>query len=104
LSEESRAGLQRGRRVRADVRQALLKSRFAHLYPGIAPGEWHPATVMVDQVRALRSGMAPVRSGNRDRVLDGRHFEFRGRLSAGGLDDQKRLRLQDRQDRREDLP
>jgi hypothetical protein len=44
-----------------------------------------------------------VRSGNRDRVLDGRHFEFRGRLSAGALDDQRRSRLEDRQDRREEL-
>jgi len=97
MSEDSRAGVQRGRRVRADVRQALLRSRFAHLYPGIAPGEWQPATVMVDQVLAVRPGTASVRSG------DGRHFEFRGRLSAGALDDQRRSRLEDRQDRREEL-
>jgi hypothetical protein len=103
MSEDSRAGVQRGRRVRADVRQALLRSRFAHLYPGIAPGEWQPATVMVDQVLAVRPGATSTRSGNRDRVLDGRHFEFRGRLSAGALDDQRRSRLEDRQDRREEL-
>jgi hypothetical protein len=103
MSQESRVGVQRGRRVRADVRQALLKSGFAHLYPGIAPGEWQPAAVMVNQVLALRSGSAPARVGNRDRVLDGRHFEFRGRLSAGALDDQRRSRLEDRQDRREEL-
>lgn len=101
MKEDSGAGVQRGRRVRADVRQALLRSRFAHLYPGIAPGEWQPATVMVDQVLAVRPGIA-TRSGNRDRVLDGRHFEFRGRLSAGALDDQRRSRLEDRQDRREE--
>jgi hypothetical protein len=104
MSEESRAGLKRSRPVRADVRQALLKSRFAHLYPGIAPGEWQPASVMVNQVVALRPGTSAAKSGNRDRVLDGRHFEFRGRLSAGALDDQKRSRLQDRQDRRDELP
>jgi hypothetical protein len=103
MSESSRAGVQRGRRVRADVRQALLKSAFAHLYPGIAPGEWQPASVMVHQVLALRSGAAPARAGHRDRVLDGRHFEFRGRLSAGALDDQRRSRNEDRQDRREEL-
>jgi hypothetical protein len=102
MSEDSSAGVQRGRRVRADVRQALLKSRFAHLYPGIPPGEWQPAAVMVDQVLALRPGMSSARAGNRARVLDGRHFEFRGRLSAGALDDQKRTRLEDRQDRREE--
>lgn len=103
MSGESRAGVQRGRRVRADVRQALLKSGFAHLYPGIAPGEWQPAAVMVDQVLALRSGTLPARSGHRDRVLDGRHFEFRGRLSAGALDDQRRSRLEDRQVRRQEM-
>ena len=102
MSEDSRAGVQRGRRVRADVRQALLRSRFAHLYPGIAPGEWQPANVMVDQVLAVRP-TASARSGDRDRVLDGRHFEFRGRLSAGALDDQRRSRLEDRQDRKEEL-
>ncbi|HEV8454186.1 MAG TPA: hypothetical protein VGQ24_04820 [Gemmatimonadales bacterium] len=88
--------------MRADVRQALLKSRFAHLYPGIAPGEWQPATVMVDQVLALRPGTPLARVGNRDRVLDGRHFEFRGRLSAGALDDQRRSRLEVRQERRDE--
>ena len=103
MSEDSNAGVQRGR-VRADVRQALLKSGFAHLYPGIAPGEWQPAAVMVDQVLALRPGTPPARAGNRDRVLDGRHFEFRGRLSAGTLDDQRRVRLEVRQDRRDELP
>jgi hypothetical protein len=102
MSEEPRAGVQAGRRVRADVRQALLKSRFAHLYPGIAPDEWQPAAVMVNQVLALRSGTSPAKPGSRDRALDGRHFEFRGRLSAGALDDQRRSRLQDRQDRREE--
>jgi hypothetical protein len=89
--------------VRADVRQALLKSGFAHLYPGIPPGEWQPASVMVNQVLALRSGAASSRGGHRDRVLDGRHFEFRGRLSAGALDDQRQSRLQDRQDRRDQM-
>ena len=103
MSEGPHAGVQRGRRVRADVRQALLKSGFSHLYPGISPGEWQPAAVMVDQVLALRSGSAPARAGNRDRALDERHFDFRGRLSAGALDDQRRSRLEDRQERREEL-
>jgi hypothetical protein len=102
MSQGSGTGLQRGRRVRADVRQALLKSAFAHLYPSIAPGEWQPASVMVKQVLALRAE-ASTRAGDRNRVLDERHFEFRGRLSAGALDDQRRSRLQDRQDRRDQL-
>jgi len=97
---EQRVGVQRGRRVRADVRQALLKSGSAHLYPGIPPGEWQPAAVMVDMVLASRNGGVRDASPSRDRVLDGRHFEFRGRLSAGAQDDQRRSRLEDRRDRR----
>jgi hypothetical protein len=57
---------------------------------------------MVDQVLALRPGTPLARVGNRDRVLDGRHFEFRGRLSAGALDDQRRSRLEVRQERRDE--
>jgi hypothetical protein len=100
MSEQNRVGVQRGRRVRADVRQALLKSGSAHLYPGIPPGEWQPAAVMVGMVLALRSGSS--HSRNRNRVLDERHFEFRGRLSAGAQDDQRRSRLEDRRDRRDE--
>ena len=96
---EQRAGVQRGRQIRADVRQALLKSRSAHLYPGIPPGEWQPANVMVDMVLALRAGSQGA-AQPRHRVLDERHFEFRGRLSAGAQDDQRRSRLEDRKDRR----
>lgn len=101
MSEPHRAGVQRGRRVRADVRQALLRSGFAHLYPGIPPEEWQPAAVMTDMVVALRSG-APQTTAqqSRHRVLDDRHFMFRGRLSAGAQDDQRRSRLEDRRDRR----
>ena len=54
MSEQTRAGVVGGVRHRADVRQALLKSGFSHLYPGIPPGEWHPATVMVNLVMAVR--------------------------------------------------
>jgi hypothetical protein len=102
MSHPPRAGVQAGRRVRADVRQALLKSSSAHLYPGIPPGEWQPASVMVQLVRALKSanGRAP---SARDRILDDDHFEFRGRLSAGGQDDQRRTRLEERHDRKEGI-
>jgi len=99
MSEQHRTGVQRGRRVRADVRQALLKSGSAHMYPGIPPGEWQPAAVMADLVLALRSGTRQRPPLARDRVLDERHFEFRGRLSAGGQDDQRRSRLEDRRER-----
>jgi hypothetical protein len=103
MSEPHRTDVQRARRVRADVRQALLKSGFAHLYPGIPPGEWQPAAVMVGQVRALRPESSNGSSRLRNRVLDERHFQFRGRLSAGALDDQRRSRLEDRRDRQAEL-
>jgi hypothetical protein len=96
---DQRVGVQRGRKIRADVRQALLKSGSAHLYPGIPPGEWQPANVMADLVLAVRTA-ASHGSSQRQRVLDERHFEFRGRLSAGAQDDQKRSRLEDRKERR----
>jgi hypothetical protein len=99
MTEPQRAGVQRGRKVRADVRQALLKSASAHLYPGIPPGEWQPAAVMVDMVLASGRG-ARIASSARDRVLDERHFEFRGRLSAGTQDIQRQSRLEDRRNRR----
>jgi hypothetical protein len=102
MSEEHRVGVQRGRRIRADVRQALLKSGSAHLYPGIPPGEWQPAAVMADMVMALRLGTHHRSAQARDRVLDERHFEFRGRLSAGAQDDQRRSRLEGRRDHRDE--
>ena len=95
-----RVGVQRGRRVRADVRQALLKSGSAHLYPGIPPGEWQPAAVMVDMVLALRISAIQGASQARARVLNERHFEFLGRLSPGAQDYQRRSSLEDRRERR----
>ncbi|HYF39215.1 MAG TPA: hypothetical protein VD930_05995 [Gemmatimonadales bacterium] len=99
MNQPHRAGVARGRTGRADVRQALLKTGSAHLYPGIPAGEWQPASVMADMVLALRAGPRSNASG-RDRVLDEQHFEFRGRLSAGALDDQRRTRLEERRERR----
>lgn len=98
MNQPNRAGLQPSRRVRADVRQALLKSGSAHLYPGIPPGEWQPASVMVDMVLALRSGRkGPLHA--RERVLEAEHFEFRGRPSAGAQDEERRSRMEERRER-----
>jgi hypothetical protein len=100
MSEQHRAGLERAGRARADVRQALLKSSYGHLYPGIPPGEWQPAAVMVGLVLSVRSGSRHRAGVDRDRVLDERHFQFRGLPSAGTQDDQRRSRLEDRRQRR----
>jgi hypothetical protein len=98
MSERQRASV--GGRARADVRQALLKSGYAHLYPGIPPGEWQPAAVMANQVLALRPGPPHQNSRARGRILDEKHFQFRGLPSAGTQDDQRRSRLEDRRQRR----
>jgi hypothetical protein len=98
MNQHQRAGVQG--RTRADVRQALLKSAYAHLYPGIPPGEWQPAAVMADMVLAVRPAPRHQGSLGRERVLSERHFLFRGLPSAGTQDDQRRSRLEDRRRRR----
>lgn len=99
MSEQHRTTVKRGGRARADVRQALLQSGFSHLYPGVPPGEWQPAAVMVALVLSTRSNSRN-HGVDRDRVLDERHFQFRGLPSAGTQDDQRRSRLEDRRQRR----
>lgn len=64
------------------IREARLKSLYAHLYPPIAPDVWIPAVevgarMLFWQVQRLGT----VELG--DRLLDGRHFEFRGGWSRG---------------------
>lgn len=100
MREQQKVGVQRGGRGRADVRQALLRSGSAHLYPGIPPGEWQPAAVMVGMVLALGTGSRRSAGIARERVLDPRHFQFRGLPSAGTQDDERRSRLEDRRQRR----
>jgi hypothetical protein len=55
---------------------------------------------MVDMVQAL-AGARRHSADRSDRVLDERHFQFRGRLSAGAQDEQRRSRQENRQDRRD---
>ena len=98
MSEQQREQLPG--RSRANVRQALLKSGYAHLYPGIPPGEWQPASVMAAMVFALRPTPRSQTQQHRDRILNERHFQFRGLPSAGSQDDQRRSRLEDRRQRR----
>lgn len=100
MKEKQRISEQHRRGTRADVRQALLKSGFGHLYPGIPPGEWQPASVMVNLVLKSRTGSRIPPEGDRERLLDERHFQFRGLPSAGTQDDQRRSRLEDRRQRR----
>jgi hypothetical protein len=63
--------------TRSKIPQALLRPDFAPLYPGIPPNEWRPASVMTDQVLALRLRGKHRIPLTRDHVLDAAHFEFR---------------------------
>ena len=65
--------------MRRGRRQARLRPEYAAIYPGVPAGEWRPVGELLDCVAAarLRAGR---RSGEllRGRVLDDRHFDFRG--------------------------
>lgn len=56
-------------------RQARVKAQYAHLYPGIAAGEWMPAWLLAERllVSAERRNLPPG-----GRVCDPTHCEFRG--------------------------
>jgi hypothetical protein len=85
--------------TRPGIRQALLKPAFAHLYPGIPVNEWQPAAVMTDQVLALRLRKLDQVPVTRERVLDERHFEFRGVTSSAAHESEHEARLQERRRR-----
>ncbi len=76
-------------------RQARLRPEFAHLYPGIPPGEWQPAAVMADRVLALRLQSGKAGEVLRDRTLSGEHFEYRGARSEEVRDQRIRSRRGD---------
>ena len=67
------------------MREARLRPEFAHLYPGLTPGRWEPASRIAEAVLANvllhQMGEAPLP----DRLLDEAHFEFRG----GGEDERE---------------
>lgn len=69
------------------MREARLRPEFAHLYPGLTPGRWEPASRIAEAVLANvllhQMGEAPMP----DRLLDEAHFEFRG-----GGDDEREMR------------
>jgi hypothetical protein len=63
----------------SEPREARLRPEFAHLYAGVSPDRWMPAREINDLAAAARLGW----TGRPDqlvrgRMLDPRHFEFRG--------------------------
>ena len=81
------------------VHQALLKSEFAYLYPGIVSNEWQPATMLLAQVASIgrRRRGAPLAPKD---TLDPAHFAFRETSSAGAKQLARELRSMGRQRRR----
>jgi hypothetical protein len=66
-------------RPMSEPREARLRPEFAPLYPGVPPETWMPAREMNQLVGVARLGW----TGHpedlvRSRMLDRRHFEFRG--------------------------
>ena len=81
------------------IRQALLKSEFAYLYPGIVSNEWQPATMLIAQV-ALITRRRPGAPPEPEDALDPAHFVLRETSSAGAKHVARELRSMRRQRRR----
>ena len=64
------------------IREARLRPEAAHLYPGIPAGIWLPASEVGAKLlmQHLQASLTP-QLGNR--LLDERHFEFRGGADRG---------------------
>lgn len=64
-------------------REARLKPEYAALYPGVGSGEWKPVGELIDTIRSSRLlGHRSSAEFLRGRLLDERHFEFRGQSPA----------------------
>jgi hypothetical protein len=65
------------------MREARLRPEFADLYPTLTPGQWEPAARVAEAVLArlllLQISEAPLQ----ERLLDEKHFEFRGETPDG---------------------
>ena len=87
------------------VRQALLKPAFKHLYPGIVPNEWLPASVLLAEVNAISRHRGAGRPVARH-ALDHKHFAFRGTPSAAANQVARELRIvtRNRQHPRDERP
>ena len=58
------------------VREARLRPEFAELYPGVEPGVWYTAATIAEHMLVRLTHQSAERL--QPRVLDPRHFDFRG--------------------------
>jgi hypothetical protein len=59
-------------------REVKLKSEFADTYPGLQSDVWYPAARVAEYFLARLAQVPSATTELTDRVLDERHFEFRG--------------------------
>lgn len=71
------------------MREARLRPEFAHLYPGLTPGQWESAVRIAEAVLANLMLQEMAEAPPQERVLPEEHFEFRGGppLTRGGRRD-----------------
>jgi hypothetical protein len=60
------------------LRLARLRREHAQMYPGLDPGVWYPAGSVAEYFVAWLVRHPGPEARQRARVLDSRHFEFRG--------------------------
>lgn len=66
----------------APQREARLKPEFAEIYPGLEAGVWYPAATVAQYFLSRPADVPSATTELTDRVLDERHFEFRGGPAA----------------------
>ena len=64
------------------LREARLKPEFAALYPGVDPDVWYTAATLAEHLLARFLRQDRAERSLPERILDDKHFEFRG---EGGL-------------------
>ena len=79
----------------APQREARLKPEFAEIYPGLEAGIWHPAARVAECFLARPDAAPHADVQHVERILDERHFEFRGGPPRSAADSDRRGRAGD---------
>ncbi len=70
-------------------REARLRREYASLYPFITPGVWQPASRVAETLLLYLLRHPALLERLPERLLNDRHFEFRGGTSADGQGEQR---------------